>query len=65
MRIKRWFRKLTAVQAEMAMNALPKTEVVTLLQSAGGRIIDTQAYRAAGDLESWSYLLTKAPCDPS
>ena len=59
MRMKRWFRKVTAQQAEMTMNALPRAEVVALLESQGGRIVDVQPYQAAGDLESWSYLVTK------
>ncbi|WP_221032861.1 class I SAM-dependent methyltransferase [Actomonas aquatica] len=59
MRFKRWFRKAAAIDPEMVMNALPKAEVIALLEKHGGTVIDTRPDHAAGDLESWSYLVTK------
>jgi 2-polyprenyl-3-methyl-5-hydroxy-6-metoxy-1,4-benzoquinol methylase len=60
MRIKRFLRKATTIQPEMSMNALPQDEVRELITKSGGKIVHTQKYAAAGDLASWSYLVTKS-----
>ncbi|MCF3651032.1 class I SAM-dependent methyltransferase [Synoicihabitans lomoniglobus] len=59
MRIRRYFRRAATIDPTMTMNAVPRAEASNLLEQAGGRIVDIQPYGAAGELESWSYLVTK------
>ncbi|MBT5902148.1 MAG: class I SAM-dependent methyltransferase [Opitutaceae bacterium] len=59
MRVKRFFLKTTAIQAEMSMNALKKDEVLAILAKNGVKTVQTSPYAAAGDLESFSYLAQK------
>lgn len=58
-RVKRWLLTKTTIKAEMTMNSLKTSEVLGILEGNGAKSLKVSPYYAAGDLESFSYLLQK------
>jgi len=59
MRIKRFFLRKTAIQAEMTMNSLRKGEVLAIFSQNGAKPVDIRPDHSAQPLESWTYLFKK------
>lgn len=58
-RLARRLNVWTAKKPVMEMHAIPKTEVLKLLESHGARVIEVANFHAAGELESWAYFAVK------
>jgi ubiquinone/menaquinone biosynthesis C-methylase UbiE len=59
-RLLRWTRRKLAIEPVMEMHAVARTEVETVLRTAGAQILDVSPYNAAGtEIESWGYLACK------
>ncbi len=59
-RLRRWLSVWFLFEPVMEMHALPRAEILALLDQAGAELLNAYRYDAAGsELESWGYLARK------
>jgi len=59
-RLGRWLRVRFLFEPVMEMHALPRDEIIALLEQSGAEMLNIYRYDAAGsELESWGYLARK------